>query len=38
MVSGSTTHPTAEQLRDFGTGRLPPEDAALVEVVVPFEN
>jgi WD40 repeat protein/predicted Ser/Thr protein kinase len=31
MVSGSTTHPTAEQLRDFGSGRLPLEDAAPIE-------
>jgi hypothetical protein len=31
MVSGSTTHPTAEQLHDFGSGRLSPEDAVPIE-------
>jgi hypothetical protein len=31
MVIGSTRHPAAEQLRAFGTGRLPPEEAAAIE-------
>jgi WD40 repeat protein len=31
MVVGQTVHPDKEQLRDYGAGRLPPEEAAAIE-------